>query len=73
MACDLVKLATPGVAGLHPYQPGKSVGELERELGINNIIKHDVINIKRVLAWFCLLLKFVSSRCCYIIDCHHSY
>ena len=34
MACDLVKLATPGVAGLHPYQPGKPVQELERELGI---------------------------------------
>ena len=39
MACDLVKLATPGVAGLHPYLPGKPVQELERELGIKNIIK----------------------------------
>ena len=39
MACDLVKLATSGVAGLHPYQQGKPVEELERELGIKNIVK----------------------------------
>jgi histidinol-phosphate aminotransferase len=39
MACDLINLATPGVAGLQPYQPGKPVEELERELGISNIIK----------------------------------
>ncbi|MCH8262028.1 MAG: histidinol-phosphate transaminase [Proteobacteria bacterium] len=39
MACDLFKLATPGVAGLQPYQPGKPVEELERELGIENIVK----------------------------------
>lgn len=39
MSCDLLKLATPGVAGLQPYHPGKPVEELERELGISNIIK----------------------------------
>ena len=39
MSCDLLKLATPGVAGLHPYQPGKPIEELERELGITDIIK----------------------------------
>jgi len=39
MMCDLINLATPGVAGLLPYQPGKPVEELERELGISNIIK----------------------------------
>jgi len=39
MACDLINLATPGVVGLQPYQPGKPVEELERELGIENIIK----------------------------------
>jgi histidinol-phosphate aminotransferase len=39
MTCDLINLATPGVASLLPYQPGKSVEELERELGISNIIK----------------------------------
>lgn len=37
--CDYVALATPGVRGLHPYQPGKPVEELERELGIQNIVK----------------------------------
>lgn len=39
MSCDLLKLAAPGVAGLHPYQPGKPMAELERELGITDIIK----------------------------------
>ena len=39
MACDLIHLATPGVAGLQPYQPGKPIEELERELGLKNIIK----------------------------------
>lgn len=39
MACDFYQLATPGVRGLHPYQPGKPVEELERELGIKNSIK----------------------------------
>ena len=39
LSCDLINLATPGVAGLLPYQPGKPIEELERELGIHNIIK----------------------------------
>ncbi len=39
MSCDLIELATRGVAGLQPYHPGKPVSELERELGIQNIIK----------------------------------
>ncbi len=32
-------LALPGVCGLRPYEPGKPVEELERELGLSNIIK----------------------------------
>ena len=39
MSCDFIALATAGVKGLTPYQPGKPVEELERELGISNIIK----------------------------------
>ncbi|MDO6562769.1 histidinol-phosphate transaminase [Amphritea sp. 1_MG-2023] len=39
MTCDYYQLATPGVQGLHPYQPGKPVEELERELGISDSIK----------------------------------
>jgi len=39
MSCDLLNLATPGVAGLQPYHPGKPVEELERELGLTNIVK----------------------------------
>ncbi len=39
MGCDFIALATPGIKGLTPYQPGKPVEELERELGISNIIK----------------------------------
>lgn len=32
-------LAAPGLAGLTPYQPGKPISELERELGIRDSIK----------------------------------
>ena len=39
MSCDLIKLATPGVSGLQPYHPGKPMDELERELGLTDIIK----------------------------------
>ncbi len=39
MSCDFIALATPGVRSLQPYQPGKPVDELERELGLSNIIK----------------------------------
>jgi histidinol-phosphate aminotransferase len=35
-ACDL---ALPNITALQPYQPGKPIDELERELGISNIIK----------------------------------
>jgi histidinol-phosphate aminotransferase len=34
-----LELAAPGVRGLKPYQPGKPIEELERELGVKNIIK----------------------------------
>ncbi|MGB5600316.1 MAG: histidinol-phosphate transaminase [Thiothrix litoralis] len=36
---DFKKLAVTGVQALHPYQPGKPIEELERELGISNILK----------------------------------
>ena len=36
---DILKLAQPGITGLSPYQPGKPAEELERELGIVDIIK----------------------------------
>jgi len=39
MSCDLFSLATLGVAGLQPYQPGKPIEELQRELGLEEIIK----------------------------------
>ncbi|MGR7920715.1 histidinol-phosphate transaminase [Zobellella denitrificans] len=39
MSIDFLALANPGVEGLHPYQPGKPVEELERELGISNSVK----------------------------------
>ncbi len=39
MSCDFRELAAPGIQGLHPYLPGKPVEELERELGISNIVK----------------------------------
>ena len=36
---DYKKLALPGVQELQPYQPGKPIEELERELGLTNSIK----------------------------------
>lgn len=39
MSCDYIDLAMQGVKGLHPYQPGKPVEELERELGLTRISK----------------------------------
>ena len=39
MSCDLFSLATPGVAGLKPYRPGKSIEELQRELNLAEVIK----------------------------------
>ena len=36
---DFLKLAQAGITELSPYQPGKPVEELERELGIPDIIK----------------------------------
>ncbi|HET8704796.1 MAG TPA: aminotransferase class I/II-fold pyridoxal phosphate-dependent enzyme, partial [Pseudomonadales bacterium] len=39
MSCDYLALAVSGVQKLSPYVPGKPVSELERELGISNIIK----------------------------------
>lgn len=39
MSCDFLALATAGIRDLSPYQAGKPIEELERELGINGIIK----------------------------------
>ena len=39
MSCDLIALANSGVQGLSPYQPGKPVEELERELGLVDVVK----------------------------------
>jgi len=39
MPLNLKELANPAVANLTPYQPGKPIDELTRELGISDIIK----------------------------------
>jgi len=39
MSCDFISLAAPGIRELQPYQPGKPVEELQRELGLDDIIK----------------------------------
>lgn len=36
---DFAALAVPGVQALHPYEPGKPVETLERELGIREAVK----------------------------------
>jgi len=39
MSDDFISLANKGVQKLHPYQAGKPTSELERELGIKDIVK----------------------------------
>jgi histidinol-phosphate aminotransferase len=39
VSCDYFALATPGVQGLSPYQAGKPIEELQRELGLEHIVK----------------------------------
>jgi histidinol-phosphate aminotransferase len=39
MVWNALSLATPGVQGLSPYQPGKPLKELEREYGIRGAVK----------------------------------
>jgi histidinol-phosphate aminotransferase len=39
MSFDPEILMAPGLRSLQPYQPGKSIEELERELGISGIVK----------------------------------
>jgi len=38
MSIDFYSRAVPGVATLSPYRPGKPAGELERELGLTEIV-----------------------------------
>ncbi len=39
MSLPCVAHAQPGVRGLTPYQPGKPIDELQRELGLSDVIK----------------------------------
>ena len=39
MSCDYIALANKGVQGLRPYQAGKPIEELQRELGLEHIVK----------------------------------
>lgn len=36
---DAIKLAVPGVQKLTPYLPGKPISDLQRELGIDHVVK----------------------------------
>lgn len=39
MTCDFLQQANPGIQQLQPYEPGKPVEELKRELGLRDVIK----------------------------------
>jgi histidinol-phosphate aminotransferase len=39
LSCDFTALANAGIQGLSPYQAGKPIEELQRELGLDHIIK----------------------------------
>lgn len=36
---DLLEICAPGVKALKPYEPGKPITELQRELGVHDVIK----------------------------------
>ena len=36
---SLIDWAKPGIGSLSPYQPGKPIEELQRELGIEDVVK----------------------------------
>ncbi|MCY0965821.1 histidinol-phosphate transaminase [Parathalassolituus penaei] len=42
MSVDFLQLAVPGVRGLSPYQPGKPIDELARELGLK---EEDIVKL----------------------------
>ena len=39
MSCDYSALANAGIRGLSPYQAGKPIEELQRELGLTKVVK----------------------------------
>jgi histidinol-phosphate aminotransferase len=39
VSCDYIALANTGIQGLSPYQAGKPIEELQRELGLESIVK----------------------------------
>ena len=39
MSCDFIQLANPGIQQLRPYEPGKPIEELQRELGLTEVVK----------------------------------
>jgi histidinol-phosphate aminotransferase len=39
VTCDVIAFANGGVKGLTPYEPGKPIEDLQRELGLTEIIK----------------------------------
>lgn len=39
MSCDYMALAAAGIQQLKPYEPGKPIDELKRELGLSDVIK----------------------------------
>ena len=58
---DFFKSANTGVLNLAPYQPGKPVEELERELGLKQIVKlasKDVIYLQA----FMLNIQFLAME-----------
>ena len=70
---DIKELVNIGIGDLSPYEPGKPIEDLERELGIENAIKlasnENPIgpspkifdSIRRWWLWFCILNFFQSS------------
>ena len=46
MTCDYIELANSGVQQLKPYEPGKPIEELERELGQARVVLADLGHVR---------------------------
>ena len=58
---DLKKLVNKGVDSLSPYEPGKPIEDLEREIGIKNAIKSIAIEHRLRKESFHFLLCFTKT------------
>ena len=60
---DYIKLANNGIQQLKPYEPGKPIEELERELGVTDIVKLAVTRIRWAPATRLFMPSSIFTSC----------